>query len=231
MEKLSKPPLVAAALRVTFPHNLKVSELRSAYYEDVKELFPNIQFPELKQMAYDFSDCHFQNLEEKAQIRLATNSFSMETLQYKNVDEFWRTFHGVFGKFANRMGVSEVAGLTTEFLNKIAIDANGIGANFSDYFTLGLTSKGQLQREFLTLDGAILFRSGQDLLQVDIRPVQNAETHLYDTFQFKLTFLSYKKCVVQGELKEIRAIFSEAHRHIEDIFRGSLTEKYWATIQ
>lgn len=231
MEKLSKPPLVAAALRITFPHNLKVSELRSAYYEDIKDAFPHIQFPDIKQIAYDLSDCHFSNKEAKTQVRIATSYFALETVDYKNVNEFWRTFHSVFKKFVDRMGVRELVGITIEFLNKISIDAAKVGTNFGDYFTLGLTSNAKLPKEFLTLDGAAIFRIGEGLLQVDIRPVQNPQTRLYDTFDFKITFLSNKQCPVDEQLVGINTIFVEGHKHIEDVFRTSLTDKCWQIIK
>lgn len=231
MEKLSKPPLVAAALRITFLHNLKVSELRSAYYEDIKDTFPHIQFPDVKQISYDFSDCHFWNREAKTQVRIATNYFALETVDYKNVDEFWLTFQSVFKKFVDRMGVREVVGITIEFLNKISIDAVNVGTNFGDYFTLGLISNAKLSKEFLTLDGAAIFRVGESLLQIDIRPVQNPQTRLYDTLDFKITFLSNKQWTVDEQLAGINTIFVEGHKHIEDVFRTSLTEKYLQIIK
>lgn len=231
MTQISKPPLVAAALRVTLPHNLKVAETRSSYYEDIKQTFPVILFPELKQITYDFSDCHFQNTEGKVQIRIATNYFSMETIDYKDVERFWGVFSEVFKKFAARMGVSEVIGLSAEFLNKISIDAGRVGTNFSDYFAINLVTKSQLSREFLTLDGAIIYRMGQDLLQLDIRPVQNLQTRLYDTLDFKITFLTNRKCSIANGLTPLKDLFMEGHKHVDDAFKTSLSEKYWQTIQ
>ena len=127
--------------------------------------------------------------------------------------------------------MSEATGITTEFLNQISINADDVGTNFNDYFTLELTSKAQLGKEFLTFDGAIIFRVSQGLLQVNIRPLQNTETRLFDKFEFKIAFLSYNKYLVSNELKEIKTIFLEGHQHIEDVFRASLTDKYWATIK
>ena len=66
---------------------------------------------------------------------------------------------------------------------------------------------------------------------MDIRPVQNTETRIYDSLDFKITFLSNQKSVVDNELANIKRVFVEGHKHIEDIFRSSLTEKYWETIK
>jgi len=137
----------------------------------------------------------------------------------------------VFEKFAVRMGITEAIGLTTEFLNKIAIDAEKVGTNFSDYFGFRLESKSKLEREFLTLDGEIIYRVGQGLIQLEIRPVQNAQTRIYDTLDFKITFLTSQKCSVAKGLTALKTVFIEGHKHIEDAFVTLLSDKYWQTIR
>jgi len=232
MDKLRNPPLVGAALNITFPHNLRISNLRADYYEDIKDVFPHIVLPEIKSLTYDFSDCNFQNKEGNGQIRLGTSYFSFETLKYEKSDKFWELFERLFSQFVKRITIPQINGFGIDFLNKIVIKSE-IGASFADYFTLALISKGTLPRDFVTFDGQVVLKAGVDLLKVDVRPAQNPQTRQYDfnILDFRINYIAGRTIPVDAGLKSIKNVFDEGHKHIEDVFRSSLTDKYWETIR
>ncbi|SRR5258706_2752407 len=229
MEKLTKAPLTIASLRVSFAHNLHVAEKRASYYEQIKDNFPNILMPEIKSLVADLSDCNFQNASGASQISIATSYFNYVTSEYGTVESFWKIFVDHFLKFSRLFSLSEAIGMNIEFRNTIRQDAK-IGTNFSDYFTLETKSNTQISRSLIAVDGSVVYSVADGFLELNIRPIQNQQTNLYDSNQFNIIFVRNTKFPLEGELTSLEKNFREAHRHIEDVFKGCLTEKYWKTI-
>lgn len=231
MDKLSKPPLNLVTLRVEFPHNLKVSEHRSEYYEKIKTDFPQVIFPEKQSLTYDFSDCHFRNSESTTQIRIATNYFVVETVKYDKVDNFWVLFDKVFSQFKTCFNIENVTTLRLSYDNFIKIEKGISSANFSDYFSLGVSFREQKERKFLTLNGSVFFAIENGILQISINPKQNQETLIWDALEFKIDCQMNKNVNLDGTLGTLKTEFDIAHRNIEDMFVSSLAEQYFQSIK
>ncbi len=231
MQRLSKPPLNLVTLRVEFPHNLKVSEKRSEYYEKVKTEFPLIVFPENKNLAFDFSDCHFRNNEGNAQVRIATNYFILETVKYENVDVFWAQFKKIFFDFSQCFQTTKITSVRLNYDNIIKMDKGLLGESFSDYFSLGIAFKDQQQRKFLTIDGSFLFSMDNGIIQMEIRPRQNQTTLAWDMLEFKIGCQVNKELTVDENLDTLKKEFDSAHFNIEELFISSLAEKYFQSLK
>lgn len=232
MEKLSKAPLNVVTLRLEFNHNLKVAEKKSEYYELIKQDLPLIVIPEIKDLTYDFADCHFRTANSSIQIRIATNYFIYETINYSDVEQFWLSFKDKFLKFIQCFSIEKLNSLRLTYDNNIKVDVTKITENFSDYFAFHLGFKGKQPRKFLTVDGAFVFSldNGAAAL-LEIHPRQNKATLVYDTVNLKIEFLTSQPVLVQQNLEEIEKQFRLGHSHIEDLFFSSLTEKYLQEIK
>jgi uncharacterized protein (TIGR04255 family) len=230
MQKLTNAPLTIASLRVSFLHNLAISENRSKFYDLIKSDYPTILMPEIKTLTADMSDCNFQNISGTSQISISTSYFTYVSAAYSTVDTFWQMFANYFSQFAKFFNLAEVVSLTSEFRNTIRLDVK-IGADFSDYFTIGIKSQSEMSRKLVALDGSIVFAVANGLLDVHIQPTKNPQTKSYDNTQFNLKFVRNEKILVDEGLSALQTIFKEAHQHVEDIFKTSLTEKYWKSIE
>lgn len=230
MQKLAKPPLNLVTLKIEFPHNLKISEKRSEYYDAIKNEFPAIVFPENKGLAYNYSDCHFRDSGSTTQIRIATNYFVLETAKYENKDAFWNLFERHFSEFTKRFAISNVVSFLLSYDNLISIKKGIAGEDFSDYLSLGLFFKNKEQRKFITVDGVFVFAVEGGFMAINIRPRQNKETLVWDALNFKLDFQINKNLPISEKLNDVKRIFDLGHGHIEDLFVSSLAEKYFEEI-
>jgi uncharacterized protein (TIGR04255 family) len=230
MEKLTKAPLNLASITIQFPHQLKVSETRSAYHELVKKDFPLVVFPENRELKFDFSDCFFRNNEGNAQIRVATNYFVLETIAYVSKEVFWDSFSKVFFSFVKLFDIQDVTALKLSYDNLIMIDNNLVGGEFTDYFSLAAAFRNKEEKKFVTVDGSFLFAVKDGLVQIEVKPKQNPQTNIWDTFNFKVDCQINKKLSMEKP-DDLNKAFNSAHQHIEDMFISSLTEKYLASIK
>ncbi len=231
MAKFKNPPLNLVTLRLTIPPNLKVSELRSGYFELIKSDFPLIIFPEARSLAFDFSDCHFRNTKNDAQVRISTNYFLYETTNYQEVSAFWEGFSKVFSKFLDFYQIKEVTSFGLNYQNILLANEKAVGEDFRDYFSFKINFKNKSQRSLLTCDGAFIYSTQEGNLKIDIRPRMNQQTKLWDALFFTIELLNEKQIPVDASLGSIKSMFDKAHAHVEDAFLSSLTDKYLKTIQ
>ncbi len=232
MEKLKNPPLNLVILRVEFPHHLKITETRSSYFDLVKADFPVILFPEIKSLAFDWADCIFRNQKNDTQIRIASNYFVLETTNYENVRPFWSLFESNFSKFVKNFSITEILSIELIYQNILKIDDAKIGSDFSDYFSLEINFKDKPKRKLVTYNGGFIFSTDGGTVQIEIKPLQNQETKIWDKLTFNINFMSLKQQLsIRENLIELKALFDKAHSDIEDVFTTSLTKKYFDSLK
>lgn len=227
MDKLKIPPLTKAAITVYFDNNLKISENKSIFFEQIKSNFPKIIYPENKFLKYPMGDISFFAPAFDKVIEVNANSFSLSDFKYQDFKNYLELFKDNFTQFNKIYGIDKFNSFNLMYENSVVLNKN-IGEKFNDYFTIEFNFKSDKEKTFIATMGNFAFKVKDGLLSVEISPVIS-DKNITEKFKFSITFLSAFSSSVN--LEKLLDSVSVGHEFIDDLFEKSLTENYLKTIR
>ncbi len=227
MDKLKIPPLIKTASTVYFDNNLKITENKSIFYDQIKISFPKIIYPENKFLKYPMGDVSFFTPAFDKVIEINANAFSLSDFRYQDFKTYMQTIKDNITLFNATYGVNKFNSFNLVYENAVILNKT-IGEKFNDYFTIDFNFKSDKEKTFIATMGNFAFKVKDGLLNIEISPVLS-DKNITEKYKFSITFMSAFSSSVN--LDKLLDSIAAGHEFIDDIFEKSLTDNYLKTIR
>jgi uncharacterized protein (TIGR04255 family) len=209
----ANPPAFEVRAEVSFNNDLNIADDRSGFHRLIKQEFPFVVMPDLKQLPHDFGDYTLYSKDQMYRIEVSMNYFRLVTTRYSGFQEFQQMYLSALGMFTTYYKISIVNRFAMQYKNKLPLPKT---EDFAEYFNVQIRIPESLNAELQTGRGVLAYKDADGLILLEFDPQFNGNA--VESYGLNLTFGSDRLLTLSEGETGVSKILANAHHRLTDFF-------------